>query len=230
MAGDGIRRGSGRRVRPRRTHRIHRPLGSWAAGPTWKRLSRRRPGRNPVGQPRDRYRPGRQGGADRRRRSGRLRRARTGHRFVRVRSSGAWTRPAVLPRVSHPRRSRRDPRQRAAHRGRRRAGRGGHRRGSAGPGGRQRIAIVRAARARRRDGAAVDGPTARRGRRGAAGPDDRRTGNHRAHRRRHREYCAGTTKSARPADCRRRFDAGDAERRHVHRHRRGGLRGRCAPT
>ena len=44
----------------------------------------------------------------------RLRRTGAGHRLVRVRAAGARPRPAVVPRLSHPRRPRRDPRRRAA--------------------------------------------------------------------------------------------------------------------
>jgi nitrite reductase (NADH) large subunit len=47
-------------------------------------------------------------------------------------------------------------------------------------------------------------------------------------RRRHREYPARTTQSTRPAVRRQRLGAGDAERREVHRRRRGRFRGGCA--
>ena len=114
-------------------------------------------------------------GHHRRRPSNRLRRPGAGHRVIRVRTSRAGPRPAVLPRLSHPRRSRRDPRRRAnARRTRVTPRRRGDRRWAARPGSRQRAALVRVARPRRRDGAAADGAAARRGRRRPAGPDDRR--------------------------------------------------------
>ena len=177
-------RGGRRRLRPRRAHRLHRALGPRPARAPRQRLPRRRPRRAAAGQPaspRSTAPPRPWSRADG---------ERVGYdALVLATGSYAFVPPVPghdlpsLPRLPHARRPRRDPRRRDARARRRPRPRGrGDRRWPAGSGSRQRAAPVRPAGPRRRDGAAADGPAARRGRRRAVRPDDRRPGHRRARR------------------------------------------------
>ena len=193
-------RGGRRRIRPGRSHRIHRALGPRPARAARQRLRGRRArsscGSAP-GSPRSTGPP--------RPSSPRTANASTTTRWCwppaptpscrRCRATTCRGATSIAPSTTSTRSApTRWPRWRRAS-----AGGCGDRRRPARAGGRQRAALLRPARPRRRDGSAADGPAARRGRRCAARPDDHRVRHRRAHRRGHRTPSRRHNAIGRPA-------------------------------